>query len=166
MARRRTRIEGKKKLDAQLSRLIDDMSIRKTERVLMEGGKVYERGAKLRITTQGLVDTGNLRAATIAEPVSTRKVAAVEVGPRGIRYAAIHEFGGTLRPRVTPKMRRWAWFKFRSTGKPVFRAIALTRKSHLTIRIKARPYMRPTFDQDTKAAEKAMLKFAKRKIID
>jgi len=116
--------------------------------ILMQGGKVLERGAKQRITQQGLIDTGNLRDSTIAEPDVGGKGVAVVVGPRGVVYAAIHEFGGVTHPKVTPRMRGFAWHMFEKTGNPMWRGLALTRKSHLTIRIPARPYMRPTFDED------------------
>jgi hypothetical protein len=76
------------------------------------------------------------------------------------KYAMIQDVGGTTHPRVTPKMRAWAWF-MHSTGfageirglglrgaaragakatwgaTSVYKAIALTKKSTLTVKIPA-----------------------------
>jgi len=64
-----------------------------------------------------------------------------------VPYAAIHEFGGTITVRITDKMRRFFWFKFRETRDEKYKWMALTRKQTFTIRIPARPYIsrqRPT----------------------
>lgn len=151
---------GVREVSGKLKRMLGSFQGREKTELLMEGGKVYERGAKQRITEQGLVDTGNLRAKVSADP----SVDGVDVGPRGVVYAAIHEFGGVTRPTVTPKMRGFAWWRFRQTGDPMWRAIALTKKTHLTVRIPARPYMRPTFDEDSGAAERAIQRAAEARL--
>ena len=71
-----------------------------------------------------------------------------------VKYAAIHNTGGTIvtHPRITPKMRRFAWAKYyeagggKSAGKgqksretgdaAMWKAMALTKKSTLTIKSK------------------------------
>jgi phage gpG-like protein len=63
-----------------------------------------------------------------------------------VKYAAIHEFGGTTHPRVTGKMRRWAWAKFYETGDSKFKGIALTPKARLDVPIPERPYIKPALD--------------------
>lgn len=60
-----------------------------------------------------------------------------------VEYAAIHEYGGTVNPTVTSKMRSFAWAKFGETGIDMFKGIALTKKSKLDVFISARPYLRP-----------------------
>jgi HK97 gp10 family phage protein len=144
--------------------LLNKLKKKEQTKALMKGGDVFERGAKSRIRKRGLIDTGNLRASTTAEPDPRARHARVLVGPKTV-YAAIHEFGGTVQPSVTPRMRGWAWAMYRETGEGVYRGIALTRKKKLNINIPARPYMRPTFDQDKKAAIKAIRK-ALTKMID
>lgn len=69
--------------------------------------------------------------------------AAVSIGT-SIPYAAIHNEGGTINthPRITPKMRKFAWRKFfeaggkKSTGKEAqkWKALALTKKQRLDIK--------------------------------
>ncbi len=51
-------------------------------------------------------------------------------------YAALHNWGGEVhtKPTVTPKMRRWAWAKYKETGKGKYKGIALTKKTHLNIK--------------------------------
>ncbi len=60
-------------------------------------------------------------------------------------YAAIHQFGGTLKPTIpiSLKMRKFFWAKFYVTGIENWRALALTKKKELkpVIQIPARPYI-------------------------
>ncbi|MDR0537360.1 MAG: phage virion morphogenesis protein [Tannerellaceae bacterium] len=65
-----------------------------------------------------------------------------------LEYAAIHNDGGTTNPTVTPKMRRFAWamyFKHKKGMLPdaagKWKALALTKKSRLTIRIPQRQFI-------------------------
>lgn len=62
-------------------------------------------------------------------------------------YAGIHNWGGILRPTVTPKMRRFAWAQhYREAGddkkKDTFwKRLALTKKTKLTVRIPQRQFI-------------------------
>lgn len=62
-------------------------------------------------------------------------------------YAAIHNWGGILRPTVTPQMRKFAWVQhYKEAGddkkKDTFwKRLALTRKPKLTIRIPQRQFI-------------------------
>lgn len=60
-------------------------------------------------------------------------------------YAAIHQFGGTLKPSIpiTKKTRKFFWAKFYESGQDKWKALALTKKKELrpTIKIPARPYI-------------------------
>lgn len=51
------------------------------------------------------------------------------------KYARIQDEGGTTHPKVTKRMRRWAWFMFGSTGEDKYKAIALTKKARLDVKI-------------------------------
>lgn len=50
-------------------------------------------------------------------------------------YAEVHNFGGTVhsKPKVTPKMRRWAWAKYKETKQDKYKGLALTKQTHLNI---------------------------------
>lgn len=78
----------------------------------------------------------------------------VEVRPQGKSsvvisanspYAAIHQYGGILKPTIpiTSRMRKFFWAKFYETGIESWKALALTKKKELkpTNRIPARPYI-------------------------
>ena len=83
-------------------------------------------------------------------------------------YATVHNDGATLHPRITPKMRRFAWAKYYALGgggkgsqkgrkgpkkgNPAtssgeaekWKALALTKKESLTIHIPKRQFMGPS----------------------
>jgi phage gpG-like protein len=59
----------------------------------------------------------------------------------GVPYAQIHNDGGTTHPTVTKKMRRWAWAMYFETGDPMFKNIALTKKTKLDVKIPQRKFM-------------------------
>lgn len=89
-----------------------------------------------------------------------------------VEYAAIHNNGGTVHPRITPRMRKFAWaMYYRETGerpkgrrgkrrknqpKPVseearrWKALALTRKQRLDIRIPQRQFLPPSISPELK----------------
>lgn len=70
-----------------------------------------------------------------------------------VPYAAVHNKGGVLRPRVTPKIRKFAWAMFyketggkkgkgKNSGKDSkWKALALTKKTQLNINIPQRQFM-------------------------
>ena len=83
-------------------------------------------------------------------------------------YAEIHNEGGTVHPKITPKMRRFAWAKYYALGggskspqkgrkspkngsaagtsgeAEKWKALALTKKESLTIKIPKRQFMGPS----------------------
>ena len=91
------------------------------------------------------------------EPTLNRSkglMSTIEVRPQGKSsivvsanspYAAIHQFGGTLKPTIpiSSKMRKFFWAKFYETGLENWKALALTKMTELkpTIQISARPYI-------------------------
>ena len=58
-----------------------------------------------------------------------------------VKYAAIHQYGGTTHPTVTKRMRGWAWHRFHETKDERYKAIALTKKTSLEVRIPKRKYL-------------------------
>lgn len=97
-------------------------------------------------------------------------------------YASIHNDGGTVHPRVTPRMRRYAWAKYyqlggggesaqngpkrgkagKSAGRggganPVeaekWKRLALTKKETLTIEIPRRQFMGPSAELDARLTD-------------
>lgn len=61
-------------------------------------------------------------------------------------YAAVHEFGGTF--EITPRQRRFFWYKWYETGNTMWKALALSA----TYTIPARPYLRPAVDSQQEEA--------------
>lgn len=73
-----------------------------------------------------------------------------------VLYAGIHNTGGILRPRVTPKMRKYAWKRYYETGAgkgkkgketgdaSFWKGLALTKKQTLNIKIPKRQFMGPS----------------------
>lgn len=65
-------------------------------------------------------------------------------------YAGVHNWGGILRPTVTPKIRRFAWAQhYREAGKDkkkdtFWKRLALTKKQKLTVTIPQRQFMPST----------------------
>lgn len=70
-----------------------------------------------------------------------------------LEYAKVHNDGGVTHPRVTPKMRRFAWamfYKNGGSGKKAsvlteeaqkWKSIALTKEKRLTVRIDRRQFL-------------------------
>nr|DAQ72733.1 MAG TPA: tail morphogenesis protein [Caudoviricetes sp.] len=55
-------------------------------------------------------------------------------------YANIHNAGGVIHTPVTDKMRRYFWAIYYKTKEPMYKALALTKKQTLTIRIPKRQF--------------------------
>lgn len=62
-------------------------------------------------------------------------------------YARIQELGGTTHPNLTDKMRKFAWAMFYKTKEEMWKRLALSKKDRLTIKIPARPYLRPSIEE-------------------
>lgn len=56
-------------------------------------------------------------------------------------YADIHNFGGTVQIPVSTKMRKWAWAMFYHTGRDMYKGIALTKKSSISIHMPKRQFI-------------------------
>jgi phage gpG-like protein len=82
-----------------------------------------------------------------------------------VEYAAVHNWGGTVSPTVTPKMRKFAWAKFYALGgnkkdQPVapdvgfWKNLALTKKSKLNIRMPQRQFLGESREMNDAVREK------------
>ncbi len=119
-----------------LSKLDRVDAITKSEAVslALSAGALYLVGViKTNIVNIKLVDTGNLlNSVTAEQPVVGLMKAYVEFGPHAV-YAAIHEFGGLIRP-IKAKTLKFIG----KDGKWVY-----TKVVHMP----ARPYVRPALDE-------------------
>lgn len=67
----------------------------------------------------------------------------IEIGTsnRTRDYAMIQNEGGVTHPTVTQKMRGYAWVQYKKTKESKWKAIALTKKSRLTVNIPQREFI-------------------------
>jgi hypothetical protein len=56
-------------------------------------------------------------------------------------HAEIHNNGGTIRITITDKARRYFWYMFMATKNNMWKALALTKKTSITITIPKRQFM-------------------------
>lgn len=138
-------IAGSVELERNLKTLIGILDGQSRITALMQGGFVVEAAAKANVQEHHLIDSGNLRASIGTIPLDSQSVG---IGPQGVEYAAIHEFGGDVHPAVTPRLRKFAWAKYRETGEEKYKGMALTKKARLDVHIPAKPYLRPALDEN------------------
>lgn len=121
------------KLDNKFKEVIAAASGENIMKALLAGGEVVRNHAKLNIQAQELVDTGTLlNSISVQEGSEGKTDATVEIGTN-LEYAAIHEFGGSINQNN-------AW----------------GREISQTIHIPARPYLRPSLDENTKSIADAI----------
>ena len=73
----------------------------------------------------------------------------VEVTGSAAKYADAHNFGATIKIPVTAKMRKWAWAMFYKTKKDMYKGMALTKKSDITIKITKRQFIGNSKQRET-----------------
>lgn len=56
-------------------------------------------------------------------------------------YASIHNNGGIITVRVTPKSRRFFWFMFKATGQKKWKYMAMAKADRMTIKIPKRQFI-------------------------
>lgn len=56
-------------------------------------------------------------------------------------HAEIHNNGGTIKINITKKARKYFWFMFMATKNSMWRAMALTKKTSITIKIPKRQFI-------------------------
>ena len=65
-------------------------------------------------------------------------------GGSDLDYAAIHNKGGRLKVKVTEKSRRFFWAMHYKTGDEMWKWMALTKKTYMTITIPKRQFIGPS----------------------
>jgi hypothetical protein len=101
--------------------------------------KLYAKSNKL---TRALVPnaTGNISKANV-QLGGIDMTYGIEL--EHVPYARIHDKGGTITIQKTPAMRRFFWARYFATKADMFRRAALSKKSSITLKIKARPFLNP-----------------------
>jgi len=84
-----------------------------------------------------LTKTAGLRDSIKITQSSTKRVA---VGSNA-KHAKIHNEGGIITIPVTAKMRKFFWYKYKETGQQRYKSMALTKKTHFTIKMPKRQFM-------------------------
>jgi phage gpG-like protein len=84
-----------------------------------------------------LIKSGHLRSSLQVFEKSRRRI----VFGSDVDYAEIHNEGGTLHVPVTRRSRKFFWFMYKATGKQFWKAMALTKKTHLDIKIPKRQFI-------------------------
>ncbi len=125
-----------------LESLSADLRTKGLTKALDAGGYVLEGAIKVEVENQHLVDTGALKSSIKKRPAKVYGDSGeVEVGTN-IVYAAIHEFGGIIKPRtkkaLTFKTKDGRWHTVQRVVMP------------------ARPYMRPAVQKSAAKIEAAL----------
>jgi len=151
-----------------LAKLVDVPAFQKC---LMQGGHVFEAEIKDNIKRHHLIETRHLTNATTTAPEGTD---AVTIGPRNVIYATIHEYGGTITPKQaqflavpltgeaknarSPRRMPGLTVRISKGGKSgVLLAGDVAQYALVkSVKIPARPYVRPAFDQKAEEAVKTV----------
>lgn len=121
-----------------LTKVSDDIVTKASEQALVAGGHVVEAHAKINLQGHGLHKTGQLGNSIQVYDPSPESVL---VGSRGVIYAAVHEFGATIRPKRA-KVLHWMEGDEHVFAKQVV--------------IPPRPYLRPAIDENKQEVLNAM----------
>ncbi|RPI63877.1 MAG: hypothetical protein EHM48_01745 [Planctomycetaceae bacterium] len=159
----RTIVAGTKQFDSRLREMLRMVDPHERQKMVLAGGHAVERFAKQNIKAHHLIDTRNLTNSVTTEPEAD---GSVTIGPRNVIYAAIHEFGGT----ITPSRARFLAIPLTEQAKKAGSPTRFSGNLHpqgmsaaggvlidesgtaqyalkLSVRIPARPYMRPALDE-------------------
>jgi len=123
-------IIGLPEFKARLAKLADAVAEAALVRGGMAGTKIIENSAK---------EKAPWRTRTLARSIhsevksSSRDRVEIDTGPDDLPYAAMQEFGGTIRPKTAKALR------FEINGQIVFAQV---------VHIPAHPYMRPAMDEN------------------
>jgi len=130
-------VRGLDEFSRNLERLSRATQGKALGQAVLTGGQEIVNEAKSNILSQGLVQTGNLRRSMDIELIeASSERATAQIGTNLI-YAAIHEFGGEIRPVNARAL------VFEIDGKTVVTQL---------VRMPARPYLRPAFESGREAA--------------
>ncbi|WP_313214225.1 phage virion morphogenesis protein [Soonwooa sp.] len=64
----------------------------------------------------------------------------------GLKYAAIHNDGGTIVVTVTEKMRKYFWYMYKKTEDEKWKFMALTKNEKLSIKIPQRQFIGESYE--------------------
>jgi len=112
-----------------------------TDRTLQPWRPTKSKGNQLGAQSEGiLIESGHLRG-SIRVANAQRGEVEVTAGNQHVKYARIHNEGGTVRVPVTQRARRFFWAMFYETSDEKWKWMALTKKQSFTIRIPRRKFM-------------------------
>lgn len=128
-----------KKEKKMLPRIIGTISLRHFLIGFRKGGgqtdegkwdaRVFSTDKTRRNLTRGtLVKSGALRRSLKVAKATFREIKLVT---KGLKYAAIHNFGGKV--RITKRSRKFFWAMFKKTGLQEWKNLALTKKTSFNI---------------------------------
>lgn len=103
-------------------------------------GAVLQAKIIMNIRSKGIVSSGTLLNSIRFEPYREGEIVGIRVGSFGVKYAAMHEFGGAF----TDRMRRAMFYSFRLRGRDK------EKKDKNVIRggfFHSRPFLRPAIDE-------------------
>lgn len=60
------------------------------------------------------------------------------------KYAKLHNEGGTVNIPVTPKMKKWFWYMYKTTKNERYKAMALSKKTAFSFTMPQRQFMGPS----------------------
>jgi len=110
-------------------------ALKESARSMVRGhGPNKSTGALMRSIGRKIETMGDYYQSTIGTGVGT-----TGSSKSAEKYAMIQDRGGTTHPTVTPRMKKWAWAMYYKSRKQndMYKGIALTKKSKLTVRIPA-----------------------------
>lgn len=131
-------------LEKSLSRIDEGIRGKAAEEMLVRGGQVFVKHAKINAKGKLRHLTGRLLNSIDTYNPSPSQI---EIGSKGVIYAAIHEFGGTI---YAKRAKALHWVD--DDGNEYFAK---------SVRIPERSYLRPAFDENKAEALRAMEHFLK-----
>lgn len=142
------KLEGYEEVVAALTNLKTAMKGPQAIQAVTAGALVIEQHGKLNINAQGLRGrTGNLiNSYHVHDTGGSGGSAWADVGSRGVIYARIHEFGGTILPKRF-KFLHWISDSRTNTGHFAGKAGSGDHVFASMSVIPARPYHRPAVDE-------------------
>lgn len=153
MVQAKKQVVGLASLQGQLRRVAKAVSPQgHLSDVLDSGAEVILEEARQNILNLGLWQSGDLYDSGKVRKINQYRVDIIF----DVVYAAIHEWGGTIEVPVTKASRGYFWWRYRVTGDPKWRAMALSKKTKFIVRIPARPYIRPAIVNAQVEATKMM----------
>lgn len=129
-----------KDFEGDLKRIAEGVKPPHVTEMVKKGADIILDQTQRNILERELYDSGDLYDSARLETID-RFTVAVAVGNDKVRYARVHEYGGTF--TITPKQRGFFWARFAETGNSMWKALALSE----TYTIPPRPYLRPAVDE-------------------